>query len=66
MAYVTNGEDVATLADLQAITNNSKPPLPERLKSQIWTVRLCDWFEAATLISFLTSMWLVVHAFLTN
>ena len=39
MAYVTNGEDVATLADLQAITNNSKPPLPERLKSQIWTVR---------------------------
>jgi uncharacterized protein YpiB (UPF0302 family) len=64
LAYIANGPDAATMADLNEILSHKKEPVPIHFKYQLSTTTFVDRLELATMIAFALAMALTVRAYL--
>jgi len=64
MAYLTNGVEFATIADLNDIIENKKEPLSKYFKEQLSTTRLTDFLELAIMLCFVASIAITIHVLL--
>ncbi len=64
LAFLANGPEAATMAELNEIINNKKEPLPSYFDSQLSVTAFVDRLELATMIVFALSMALTIRFYL--
>jgi hypothetical protein len=64
IAYIINGPDTATKADLDSILLSEKEPLPRHFKAQLASTRFADRLELATMLFFTLSMALTIRGYM--
>lgn len=64
LAYIANGAEAATMADLNDILANRKDPLPRHFKAQLSVTRFADRLELATMLVFALSLATTIRAYI--
>jgi hypothetical protein len=64
LAYITNGPQSATMADLNDILTNKKDSLPKLFQAQLAVTTFADRLELLTMILFVLSMGLTIGEYL--
>ena len=64
LAYIANGPQAATMAELNDILTHKKDPLPKHFKFQLSATTFADRLELVTMLAFVLSMALAIRAYL--